>query len=321
MLTNFLILLLLVTITLGLGALTFRVLRAKRLWAKIAGGFAGGMATLFVAAITIVGGIGIVKSSARHNPPMPADLQFEHSPEQVARGEYLANISCVSCHTGSGGDARTLPLTGGADLVDELPPPVGDMIASNIASDGQIKDYTDAELFRAIRHGVRHDGSRLTLMSLIATREYSDDDVKSVIAYLRAQPPANSDKRGGDNLNFVGMLLFGAGLLPDFAPAQQSVMALPQGITPEHGKYVATLGDCRACHGPNMIGTAATPVLPGAPNPRPYVSSLTLDQFKQMMRTGIRPTGGVLNMPWENASVMSDDDLAALYAYLKAEVN
>jgi hypothetical protein len=41
-----------------------------------------------------------------------------------------------------------------------------------------------------------------------------------------------------------------------------------------------------------------------------------------MMRTGVRP-GGVAfpeTMPWQNASKMTDDDLAALYAYLTAPV-
>ena len=38
------------------------------------------------------------------------------------------------------------------------------------------------------------------------------------------------------------------------------------------------------------------------------------------MRTGRRPDGSELaaGMPWQNASKMTDEDLAALYAYLKA---
>lgn len=37
-----------------------------------------------------------------------------------------------------------------------------------------------------------------------------------------------------------------------------------------------------------------------------------------MMRTGVRLNGVSLAapMPWKNAAAMSDDDLAALYAYL-----
>ena len=318
MLINIIALLYLIAAMFVLGYLTYRAVLAARMWVKIAGGLAGGVSTLLVLLIAGVGSVGMLKHSAVHNPPLPANLQFEHTPERVARGKYIVNISCLSCHSGTGD--RQVPLTGGTDFAQEIPPPVGSIIASNITSDGQIKDYTDAELFRAIRHGIRRDGSRLTLMSLTAIREYSDEDVKSIVAYLRSQPPANSPKRGGDNLNFVAMLLFGVGLLPDFTPAKRSISAPPPAISPEYGKYVATLGDCRACHGPDMTGTPKTAVLPGAPNPRPYTSALSLDQFRQMMRTGVRPTGGKLNMPWENASVMSDDDLAALYAYLKAEM-
>jgi mono/diheme cytochrome c family protein len=318
MITNLFILFSLLAAALGLGTLTYRAIRAQRNWVRIAGGLVGGVSTLLVLLIAGVGGAGMVKASARHNPPLPPNLQFEHTPERIARGEYIVNISCVSCHRGTGD--RQLPLTGGTNLANDIPLPVGNMIASNISPDGQIKDYTDAELFRAIRHGIRRDGARLTMMSLTAIREYSDEDVKSIIAYLRAQPPANSDKRGGDSLNFVAMLLFGAGALPDFTPAEPSVGAPSPAITPAYGKYVATLGDCRACHGSNMTGTVATAALPGAPNPRPYVAALSLGQFRQMMRTGVRPTGGLLNMPWENARSMSDDDLAAVYAYLNAEV-
>jgi hypothetical protein len=35
------------------------------------------------------------------------------------------------------------------------------------------------------------------------------------------------------------------------------------------------------------------------------------------MRTGVRPNGLELKMPWRNAAAMDDQDLAALYAYLR----
>jgi hypothetical protein len=58
------------------------------------------------------------------------------------------------------------------------------------------------------------------------------------------------------------------------------------------------------------------------PNPRPSVSNWTQAQFAQAMRTGVRPSGAPFTeaMPWQNASKMTDDDLAALYAYLTAPV-
>jgi hypothetical protein len=42
----------------------------------------------------------------------------------------------------------------------------------------------------------------------------------------------------------------------------------------------------------------------------------TREQFIQVMRTGIRPGGTELKMPWKNATKMSDADLGALYTYL-----
>lgn len=61
-------------------------------------------------------------------------------------------------------------------------------------------------------------------------------------------------------------------------------------------------------------------ILPGAPNPRPLVSTLTQEQFFQMMRSGQRPDGTVLEMPFCIAIKLTDDDLAALYTYLTAPV-
>lgn len=320
MLVNLIILVVLIALVLGLGYLTYRAIRAQRMWVKIIGGFFGGVATLLIAAIAGLGLAGMLSYYPTINPPVPVanDWKVESTPEQLARGQYIVSFSCAGCHSQKG-DFQP-PLIGGSDFAKEIPMPIGSIVASNIASDGQIKDYTDAQLFRAIRHGVRSDGSKLAFMSNLAIREFSDDDTKAVIAYLRAQPPANNPSKGGDSLNYLATMLFGAGMFPPYAPGQQTIAALPQGETPDYGKYVATLGDCRGCHGSNMTGMPEGPTGPGAPNPRPFVATLSLDQFKQMMRTGVRPNGTPLEMPWQVASKMTDSDLAAVYAYLKAEV-
>jgi hypothetical protein len=71
-----------------------------------------------------------------------------------------------------------------------------------------------------------------------------------------------------------------------------------------------------------MTGMDATAISSAVPNPRLFVGAVTLEQFIQTMRTGVRPNGVDLAdfMPWENASRMTDDDLAALYTYLTAPV-
>ncbi len=94
-------------------------------------------------------------------------------------------------------------------------------------------------------------------------------------------------------------------------PAPAVITAPPPGITAEYGKYVATFGECRGCHGPNMTGSPATSVSLAVPDPRPFVSTLTLEQFTAMLRSGVKPDGQPFppTMPWENASNMNDDDL------------
>ena len=93
-------------------------------------------------------------------------------------------------------------------------------------------------------------------------------------------------------------------------------------MTADYGKYVATFGECRGCHGTDMTGTEATVISPAVPNPRIFVGANTREQFDQTMRTGVRFGGEAFPdlMPWENAARMTDDDLAALYAYLTAPV-
>lgn len=89
-------------------------------------------------------------------------------------------------------------------------------------------------------------------------------------------------------------------------------------MSAEYGKYVATFAECRGCHGPDATGTPASAMGPAVPNPRPLVGTLSQEQFAQMMRTGVKP-GGVAfpeTMPWQIASRLTEDDLAALYAYL-----
>jgi cytochrome c553 len=150
----------------------------------------------------------------------------------------------------------------------------------------------------------------------------SDDDTEAIIAYLRSLPASESTAETGDRMKFLGLVMKGAGLLPAESGAA-SVTAPPEGITAEYGQYVATFADCRGCHGPDVTGVAPSSFDPaGTPNPRPLVSELTQEEFFEMMRSGIKPDGQPFPeaMPWGIASRLTDNDLAALYAYLTAPV-
>lgn len=121
----------------------------------------------------------------------------------------------------------------------------------------------------------------------------------------------------------VGAALSAAGL----AAAGPALTADPDLIA--RGKYVATASDCAACHtapgGLPMAGglPLATPI--GAiistnitPSKEHGIGSYTLGQFDAAVRRGVRADGGHLYpaMPYTAYALLSDEDIAALYAYV-----
>jgi mono/diheme cytochrome c family protein len=316
MLVNLIILIVLIALTLGAALLTWRAVRARRLWVKLLGGLGAGVLTLLLGAIAFAGGSGLAAWAFPGAPPAP-DLTVAGSAEQVARGEYLANIACAGCHGQPGPDG--LPagpaLSGGWDLAaSEGFGFIGQLATENLTPAGKLAGYTDGEIFRVLRHGVDQNGRALGLMSSLPYNQLSDDDLQALVAYLRTLPPAQTTGPTGDRISFIGLAMIGAGMLPTGEPVEGLVTAPPRAVNAEYGRYVATFGECRGCHGPDMTGTPASVLGPAIPNPRPFVGRLSLEQFTQMMRTGLRPDGTELQMPWRNAAQMDDHDLAALYA-------
>lgn len=314
MVGNLVALLLLLALVFGFGWLTRRAWKAGRWFIRWPGVVLGGLLTVLLAAVTFFAGKGLAFA---YVPPAPApDLRVEATPEQVARGEYLVNVACRGCH--SADTSGAFPLTGGVDFGGEIPLPIGHFVAANLTPGGILAERTDGELFRAIRHGYGK-GERAGFMSFMPYRQLSDADTRAIIAFLRSQEPVPTQTNGGDRINVLGaILMYGLGVYPFPETTDGVITAPPKGETAEYGKYVATFGECRGCHGPDLTGMAATAVSEAVVNPRPAVALWTREQFIQTMRTGVRPNGVLLQMPWQNAAAMSDEDLGALYAYLRA---
>lgn len=324
MLSNLLVFLLLIGLAVLFGWLTYRAIRAPKLWVKILGGLGAGLLTLFFLGVAFMGGKGMAMVYFPDAPAAP-ELTVASSPELVARGEYLVNMSCVHCHSAvdSAGNpnGETIPSGGWNIAAAEGFGFIGAMVAENLTPGGKLASYSDGELFRVFRYSINEEGQRLGFMDFLPYKELSDDDTHAIIAYLRTLPAVPSSGDYGDKINYIGMVMYGAGMFgTPAAPAPASISAPPQGVTVEYGKYVATFGECRGCHGPDMTGTPASAVSPAFPNPRPFTSTLSQEQFVEMMRMGVRPGGAAFpeSMPWQNAAKMTDDDLAALYLYMTA---
>jgi alcohol dehydrogenase (quinone), cytochrome c subunit len=96
----------------------------------------------------------------------------------------------------------------------------------------------------------------------------------------------------------------------------------------ERGRYLAVAADCTACHtapgGKPFAGGLAIDSPLGAiystnitPDPESGIGKFTLDDFDRAVRHGIDDEGVTLYpaMPYPSYALMSDSDIAALYAY------
>ena len=303
-----------VVFSLLFGWLALRAWRANNKVLKWAGTVLSGLLALILSLASIVILIGMVKWYTPRNVPVP-DLSVPLTPENIQRGEHLAISFCATCHSVTG----EMPMTGGVDLAKDLSVPLGSFISVNLTPAGPLKDWTDGEIFNALRFGVDRNGQALVNMSQIRARYMSDEDIQAVIAYLRSQPPVDNETQDPpDKLNMLAFFLGGANLLPPEPPSITGVItAPPKGATVEYGEYILSFQDCRVCHGENLKGGVEGQLAPIGWNLE-LVKNWELEQFIATFRNGVDPNGHELsaNMPWKAIGRMDDVELEAMYLYL-----
>jgi mono/diheme cytochrome c family protein len=273
----------------------------------------GGLAIAIGLVITGAALRGFPIAYARGGRPAP-QLTVERTPERIERGKHIVGNWCVTCHSPSG----QLPAQGGVDIAKEIPFPIGSLTTGNLTPGGRIRNWTDGEIFRAIREGYDPQGNKLLVMSGQYARYLSDDDLKSVIAFLRSQEPVGTTTTV-NRLTLIGLAMGGADMFPRIKePPPDSVPSVTPGPTVEYGRYMVSWMNCRECHGPNFAGTKGG-ILPPAPSLR-VAQTWTTDQFIETLRTGKTPYGKQLGpmMPWKNIGRFSDDELRAIHTYLKS---
>jgi len=274
----------------------------------------GGLAAFLSTATTLISVIAVVGLFKVHARSAPApDLKVAGTPEQIQRGKAISDGFCSACHS------KTGTLTGGLDVGEHFPVPVGSFVSSNLTPAGQLNSWSDGDIFRAIRNSVDRDGRWLVIMSYTNAGKLSDDDIRSVIAYIRSLPAAG--KAAGnlpDRLNLLGIVMLGVGMLPEGKPVSTGIVKAPlAGPTLHYGEYILSYQDCRACHGANLTGGVPGQLGPLGPDLN-LVKGWKLEDFVATMRTGVDPNGHELgkDMPWQPIGRMSDEELRAVYEYL-----
>jgi mono/diheme cytochrome c family protein len=273
-----------------------------------------GVAGLLSAAVTLVGVIvmvGLFKVHARSAPAL--DLRVAATPEQIQRGRAISDAFCSACHS------KTGTLTGGLNIGEDLPVPIGSFVSSNLTPAGQLGHWSDGDIFRAIRNSIDRDGRWLVMMSYTNAGRLSDDDIRAVIGYIRSVPAAGEQTPNPpDHLNLLGVMMLGAGMLPAGKPVSEGVVtAPPMGPTLQYGEYILSYQDCRACHGDKLTGGVPGQLGPLGPDLN-LVKGWKLEEFVATMRTGVDPNGHELGkqMPWQPIGRMGDEELRAVYEYL-----
>lgn len=263
--------------------------------------------------------IGTLRFNKTYNV-QPAAVSIPEDAAAIGQGAYLYASSCSGCH----GDN----LSGKAILDD---PAIGFIPASNLTAGlgGVGGRYSDIDYVRAIRHGIDADGKPLMIMPSKAYWYLSDEDLGAIVAYLKAAAPVDNDlgekaiKPMARILVAVGAFgeVFAAEVLDHDAPRPP---APERGVTVEYGEYLVKTGDCSNCHGSALNGAqSAEPGAPFSPNLTPggVLATWSEADFIETIRTGVTPYGRSLDgkyMPWEEYSRKTDDDLTAIFLYLRS---
>jgi cytochrome c553 len=263
--------------------------------------------------------IGSQDALAKHVAISPVSQPVLTNPN-VARGEHMVKsmVGCEDCHGAN---------LGGKIFINS--PALGTIYAPNITSGsgGFFATYNDVDFARAVRYGVAPDGRRLLIMPSDAFAELSDDDMADILAYVHSKPkvdgatPSAAVGPIGRVLILTGGLPFAADTIAkqNLAPSQPTI-----GVTADYGKYLARASGCISCHGVGLSGGHLTgaPSDPPAQNLTPSgdLAHWSFDQFKTAIRTGTRPDGTHMNpfMPWPSLSQMTDDELQAIWLYVKS---
>lgn len=283
--------------------------------------------------------------------PVQREVQQMTAPKDsqaVARGEFLYkySLTCWTCHGSQGSNSPDEPQAGGLefDLTGIGPPGgFGYVYAANVTPDLEtgIGAWSDGELVRALREGLDHEGRLLfPIMEAEWWKGLSDEDTLALVAYMRSLPPVRNEVPP-NKLSFAAKALTALGVLKAQPAITTPVDAPTRGATAEYGEYLANhASTCVGCHSPRDPNSGQfDPTRPFAGGLFPFpeegftttganltpdastgIGDWTEEQFMTAMRTGQRPDGTVMLpfMPYPSYSKWSEDDLRAVWLYLRS---
>jgi len=256
-------------------------------------------------------------------------------PKSQTEGEYLVEsvAICFECHSERDYSKPGWPIPPGRKGSGRIlrgegtPDPI---VAPNISPDKEsgIGAWSDEEIKRAIIAGIGREGRRLhPEMPYLYFNLLSAPALDAIVKYLRSIPPVHS----------------ALPKMPNYVPGpnpprvqMDSIQLTAHSGAIKRGQYLVRLAGCETCHTPRdsagfikgmdfaggsvfrHAGGEADAASNLTPDPT-GIGSYTEQQFIQIIRTG-RSGRRAINsaMPWLFYRQMTDSDLRAIFAYLKA---
>lgn len=250
---------------------------------------------------------------------------------KVERGAYLMNAvaACGNCHTPFGPQGPDMSAKLSGRLVEDAAH--WTVYAPNLTPDVEtgIGGWSDAELIRAIREGVRPDGTVIgPPMPIGLYRGISDADAEAMVAYLRTLPAVKNELPDS---------VYRVPTPPSWGPPVGQVAAPDPSDLVTYGAYLAgPVAHCMECH--STPGPTGAPDLENALGAGgfafkgPWGESVSANltpaglgdwsdaEIERAIRTGVSKDGRQLMPPmgYGYYANMTDGDMQAIIAYLRS---
>jgi mono/diheme cytochrome c family protein len=279
----------------------------------------------------------------------PKDIKVEATPERIARGEYLAKhiAVCIDCHserewTKFAGPIKPGTEGSGGEVFDEKIGFPGRITTKNLTP-ANLGSWSDGEIIRAVTCGVTKDNRALfPMMPYPNYNQLTEEDVFSIVAYIRSLKPQEKQIPETE-LNFPLSLLVKTMPIQSYTPSKE----VDKSNTIKYGKYLVRIASCSECHtqsdkGEPLPGMAfaggAEFNFPGGvvrstnitPDKETGIGNWTKGEFFNRFRFYNNEEAHNIPvniekefntpMPWLMYSGMTNEDLGAVYDYLRTVI-
>ncbi len=275
----------------------------------------------------------------------PELIKLQSNSKMIERGRYLAMhvTVCIDCHSKRDWSKFSGPIVPGTEgqggeVFDQKFGFPGKFIAKNITP-YHLNQWTDGEILRAISSGVTKEGNAIfPVMPHKSYGKMDKQDLLSIIAFLRTLPSIKKDNPASEAdfpMNFIVNTI----------PQKANYSKIPSKSNKyAYGAYLFNAASCGDCHtkqekgapieGMELAGGFEFPLPSGGVVRSANITSdkttgignwteeAFVNRFKMHAEVGnqsVPVKKGEFNsvMPWEMYAGMTEEDLSAIFTYLK----